>query len=102
MNGWRNPAVAVVDAPVLFGVEGELVLVRVSVDPRHLEELLEALAGLEFPVNPELMHRVCAVTVEFPAYATHVNEVKTALEVYGFDPKSLAVFGMLHSPVSQD
>ncbi len=85
------------DAPVLFGVEGELVLVRVSVDPRHLEDLLEGLAGLDFPVNPELTHRTGAVIVEFPAYATHVDEVKAALVAYGFDPEALAVFGMLHA-----
>ncbi len=100
MNGCLNPAGLALETPPLLGVEGELILMSVSVDPRNLEELLEALAGLEFPVNPELMHHLSAVTVEFPAYSTHVAEVKMALEEYGFDPESLAVFGMLRSASS--
>ena len=40
--------------PALFGQEGELVLLRVAVEPRLLEDLLEALARLDFPVNPQL------------------------------------------------
>ena len=37
-------------SPSLGGAEGELVSVRVLVEPRLLEELLEALAGVSFPV----------------------------------------------------
>jgi len=36
--------------------EGELLLVRLRVECRQLEEVLEALADLPFPVNPELCH----------------------------------------------
>jgi hypothetical protein len=86
--------------PALFGIEGELVLVRISVDPRHLEELLDALAALDFPVNPELSHRPGLVTVEFPAYASHVGEVRAILKNCGFDPGSLSLVGMLLSTVA--
>ncbi len=40
----------------LFGREGELVSVRITVEPRLLEDLLDALAVLDFPVNPQLYH----------------------------------------------
>src|SRR5579863_7417762 len=86
-----------VELPALYGLEGELVLVRVSVEARHLEELLDALAGLDFPVNPELNHQPGLVSVEFPAYATHVGEVRETITRLGFDPGSLAVHGMLSS-----
>ena len=81
--------------PALFGNEGELVMVRVSVEPRHLEELLEALAGLPFPVNPELLHSPGLVMVEFPAYSAHVPEVRAMLHGCGFESQSLDVYGVL-------
>ena len=40
----------------LTGSEGELVQVRIAAEPRCLEELLDCLAGLPFPVNPQLYH----------------------------------------------
>ena len=78
-------------APALFGQEGELVTLRIAVEPRSLEDLLEALARLAFPVNPQLYHRPALVTVEFPAYATRVAEVRDMLEVHGFTAASLEV-----------
>jgi len=68
--------------PGLFGLEGELVSLRICVDPKHLEDLLEALALLDFPVNPQLYHRPGQVTVEFPAYSTRVAEVRNAIRHY--------------------
>ena len=76
-------------AQALFGQEGELVLLRVAVEPRLLEDLLETLAGLEFPVNPQLYHRPAHVTVEFPAYSARVEEVRQLLQRHGFSPASL-------------
>jgi hypothetical protein len=92
MSAWRqgeNPAVS------LFGSEGELVLLRITVDPRLLEDLLEALARLDFPVNPELQHRSAQVAVEFPAYAGKVDEVRRMLRAYRFDPDALETTRML-------
>lgn len=79
------------DAPSLFGAEGELVLLRISVEPRLLEDLLEVLAGLDFPVNPELHHRLSCVTVDFPAYSGKVNEVRKLLKLYNFGAECMVV-----------
>ena len=84
----------------LFGSNGELVELRIPVEPRHLEDLLEALASLDFPVNPELFHQPGVVNVEFPAYAGHVEEVRNVLREAGFDPGSLQVLGILQYQVS--
>jgi len=77
--------------PALFGAEGELVLLQISVEPRLLEDLLEVLARLEFPVNPDLSHKPNSVSVEFPAYSGRVEEVRKLLNIHGFDPSCLAV-----------
>jgi len=78
-------------APALFGLEGELVSLRISVEPRLLEDLLEALARLAFPVNPQLYHKPAHVTVEFPAYSARVDEVRGTLEQCGFSAASLEI-----------
>ena len=75
--------------PALFGSQGELLSLLISVEPKLLEELLEALAQLEFPVNPQLRHQPPQVTVEFPAYSSRLEEVRDALRSHGFDPASL-------------
>jgi hypothetical protein len=79
----------------LFGLNGELVGLRIPVEPKLLEDLLEALASLDFPVNPELCHQPGVVRVEFPAYAGHIEDVRVVLQDCGFDPGSLEVFGIL-------
>jgi hypothetical protein len=63
----------------LFGREGELICLSIATDPKLLEELLEALATLDFPVNPQLYHRSAEVLVEFPAYSNQVEGVREAL-----------------------
>jgi hypothetical protein len=96
-------------AAVLCGREGALVSVSIAVDPRHLESLLEALANLDFPINPQIYHdaamvyrfadgheqSVATTLVEFPAYEERLAEVRRAVEAYGFDPDSVHVTGML-------
>jgi hypothetical protein len=64
---------------VLVGIEGELVSLSIATEPKHLEELLDALAGLDFPVNPQLYHCPAEVIVEFPAYSGQVERVRDAL-----------------------
>jgi hypothetical protein len=71
------------EQPALHGAEGELVLVRIASDPRQLEEILEAVADLPFPVNPEIHHGHGTSTVEFPAYSQRVAEVREALRARG-------------------
>lgn len=96
-------------APSLSGREGDLVSVSINVDPRYLESLLEALAQVGFPVNPEIYHDAALVylypddrevteattLVEFPAYRGQLEEVRRALDGYGFDRASLQVTSML-------
>ncbi len=78
----------------LFGRDGELVSVCVSIEPRLLEDLLEALAALEFPVNPQLYHQTAQVSVEFPAYSTQLEKIRGVLRRNGFDAATFT-----HQPV---
>jgi len=89
--------------------EGALISISVSVEPRLLEELLEALARLQFPINPQIYHDAAlryvyadgreeilpTTLVEFPAYAGRLPEIQSVLEAYGFPPDSLQVTSML-------
>jgi hypothetical protein len=93
----------------LLGSEGELVFILVTVEPRDLEDLLEALAALDFPVNPQIYHDASVVyvdsdgaeraepstLVEFPAYRGRVEEVRTVLDSYGFREQAVSVSPML-------
>jgi hypothetical protein len=67
----------------LTSADGELVCVRVSVEPRFLEDLLECLASASFPINPQIYHGR-PTTVEFPAYDHGVDEVRLLLHQSGF------------------
>lgn len=84
-----------IPVPSLFGSEGELVLLQITVEPRLLEDLLDVLARLDFPVNPELHHRPAQVVVEFPAYQRKVEEVRQALRAYGFDSAAVRIASVL-------
>lgn len=93
----------------LSGAEGELMSIRISIEPRLLEKLLDTLAQLDFPINPQIYHQATliyvygdgerrvqpATTVEFPAYASRLPEVRAAFEQAGFDPASLHAKSML-------
>ena len=103
----------------LSSTEGALVSVSIRVDPRGLESLLEALAEVGFPINPQIYHQAeiafvragglteAAETtlVEFPAYLGRVDEVYGALEAHGFERNSVLVTSMLEelrSPASKE
>ena len=43
--------------------EGALVSVSIHIHPRYLEALLEALARIDFPINPQIYHDAEIVTV---------------------------------------
>jgi hypothetical protein len=89
--------------------EGTLISISISVQPSRLESLLEALAGVSFPVNPQIYHDAAVISrfpdgreecesatlVEFPGYAASVEEVRKAIASFGFDPKGIQVTGML-------
>jgi len=91
MSVWQNPASP--DSP-LCTTEGELLAVSITVDPRRLEALLEALALAQFPINPEIRHGTQTV-VEFPAYRDRIAEVEGILEASGFPPQSLHAARMI-------
>jgi hypothetical protein len=83
--------------------------VRVCVEPRSLEALLDALAGLSFPVNPQIYHQagigyvhsdgreevVPTTLVEFPAFSGRVAEVRHALRANGLSAATVDVRSML-------
>ncbi len=107
MNVW--PETRPGGCPSLVGSEGELVSVSIAVEPRLLEQLLESLADLPFPVNPQIYHdawlvriypdgrrdTVPATIVEFPAYGGRLGGIRGALESGGFDPDSAWAENML-------
>lgn len=107
MSVW--PSLSPAPSAALRGSEGELVSISVTVEPRDLEDLLEALASLGFPINPEIYHDATvtyagqdgvertepATLVEFPAYAERVAEIRTVLETCGFANGSVSVAAML-------
>jgi hypothetical protein len=105
MSVWSEPAAN----PPLAGREGVLVSVTIDVAARDLEALLDALANIDFPVNPQIYHDAAVrqlyadgrqserpvTLVEFPAYAGRVEEVGRAVEARGFDRGSIHVSEML-------
>lgn len=115
MSVWPSIAPAN-SSPSLHSSEGELISVCLTVDPRRLEALLETLAALQFPINPQIYHDAAwnyvyadgrqefepATLVEFPAYAAWLSGINSALRQAGFDPAAVLVSGMLeeiHSDV---
>lgn len=98
------------DGPLfLGGTDGELVSVRITIEPRLLEKLLDVLARLDFPINPQLYHDAAtihsgfdgaqmlrpAAVVEFPAWAGRLEKLRGALLGSGFQPECLSAKAML-------
>jgi hypothetical protein len=71
MSVWQDAT----RAPSLSGADGELLAVRIAVPWGQLEELLEALAAVPFPINPEIRHGSPLTTVEFPAYSGQMEDI---------------------------
>ena len=76
------------EQPVLRGDQGDLISISISVDPRHLEDLLDQLSSVPFPINPELRHSGThpdqakpLTRVEFPAFTDQVQDVVRALQL---------------------
>lgn len=78
------------------GSSADLVSVSIPIAASRLESLLETLAGLSFPVNPEIDHSAQPDTiVEFPAYAGDLEEVRGALHRAGFEAETVRVLPMI-------
>ncbi len=82
--------------PALCGVEGELVSVRILIEPRSLERALDALARLEFPINPQICHGEPSVAIEFPAWSSRLDDVRAALRQSGLGGAVVNVSSMLN------
>jgi hypothetical protein len=80
----------------LHSPHGELISVQLGVEPKLLEQLLDCLASVPFPINPQIYHGRPTI-VEFPAYVTHLPELHSTLRAGGFDPAALRVCSMLRS-----
>ncbi len=99
MSVWSDSAPA---ATCLRGAEGELISIRISVEPRLLEGLLDVLAGLDFPINPHIHHAAGApAVVEFPAWAARLDQVRNALRHAGFESAGLTAQSMLEEIAPQ-
>ena len=95
--------------PSLSTAEGALVSVSVHVEPHSLESLLEALAQVSFPINPQIYHDAALVyryadgrdetesitLVEFPAYEGRLEDVRRTVVAYGFPPDCIHAISML-------
>jgi len=93
----------------LRGSEGALISVSVTVDAHYLEEVLDALAQLDFPINPQIYHDGAfqyffedggtatepVTIVEFPAYEGRLPQIRKILQVYSFGADCLHVTAML-------
>ena len=106
MSVWPKPLPV---NPSLSTAEGTLISISIHVEPHCLESLLDSLAQVSFPINPQIYHdgalvyryadgreEIESVTlVEFPAYTSWLDEVRRALEAYRFDTRCIRVTGML-------
>lgn len=95
--------------PSLSTTEGDLVSVSIHVEPHSLESLLESLALVSFPINPQIYHDAAMVyryadgreetesvtLVEFPAYEGRLDEVRRTLQAYGFPSDCIHAVAML-------
>lgn len=106
MSAWRDetpssfPHLPNFDVRTLGSSEGELVLLRARVAPRLLEDFLEALAELPFPINPQIQHyrgEGSETLVEFPAYESWLPRVRSGLSAAGFDGDALEVTRMMEA-----
>jgi hypothetical protein len=101
--------------PSLSTAEGALISVSIHLEPPCLESLLEALALVSFPINPQIYHDAAMVyryadgreesesitLVEFPAYEDRLDEVRRAVQAYGFPPDCIHAIGMLNEIQSE-
>jgi hypothetical protein len=62
--------------------KGALLSLRITVEARQLEDLLETLAELPYPLNPQIHHHWdhgARTAVEFPAYQSWLGDIRRAL-----------------------
>lgn len=79
------------------GSLGELVMVRFQVEPREVEEALEALAQAPYSINPRLVHspRGTLTAIEFPVYREQVAPLEQSLRALGLSQFALEARPMI-------
>lgn len=82
--------------PSLSGPEGDLVMIRIVVEPRRLEQLLDTLASTDFHINPQVIPAASeGSVVEFPAYECWVRPISEALRLAGLSHARIDTVAML-------
>jgi hypothetical protein len=72
---------------------GDLLRIAITIPPRDVERLLDSLANLQFPINPDLKYEEWQTTVEFPGYREWLPDLRGMLARDRFDDARLQ-----HSP----
>jgi hypothetical protein len=62
----------------------DLLLITISIPPREIERLLDALAKLPYHINPDLKYREWLTDVQFPAYRSWLTDLQQMLNREGF------------------
>ncbi len=71
----------------LAGRDGELILIRITVEARSLEQLLESLAETSFHINPQLLPSTPqGARLEFAAYESWLGPIRKGLKRRGLEP----------------
>ncbi len=82
--------------PALSGPEGNLVMLRIVVEPRRLEQLLDTLASTEFHINPQVIPAAAeGSVVEFPAYEGWLRPISESLRLAGLGHATIGAMAML-------
>ena len=78
---------------------GQLVSVRLTVEPRLLESTLEALALANFPINPQLTHQRQTL-IEFPAYRGQLKQLEQLLQGLDIEVSARNMLDEIRTPPS--
>ena len=76
---------------------GQLVFVRLTVEPRLLESVLEALALADFPINPQLTHQRHTL-IEFPAYRGQLKQLDSLLRGWAIEVSARDMLDEIRAP----
>jgi hypothetical protein len=80
----------------LAGRDGELVLIRITVEPRLLERLIEALGETSYHINPQVFpNSPAGALVEFPAYESWIGLIGDAVKREGLEPAGFEAVRMI-------
>ena len=67
----------------------DLVSVTLSIPPREIERLLDALSSLPYSINPSLRYEEWQTHIEFPAWRAWLDDLHGLIAQGGFDTARL-------------